>query len=118
MFILRELRREQGKTQKDLAEYMGLTQATISDWEVSKVEPSIEWLIKLADFFNVSIDFLVGRESDFISSGKSDTRLSDSERRLIKAFIQLDEDTQEKLIEDAEFYVQLAQSKSGAKRKA
>ena len=64
MFRLKELRKTKGLTQSELAERLETTQATISDWEVSKAEPSIEWLIKIATFFNVSIDFLVGKQNE------------------------------------------------------
>lgn len=62
--ILRELRKEVGLSQKEFAQKFNLTQATISDWEIGKVEPSITWLIKLADYFEVSIDYLVGHTDD------------------------------------------------------
>lgn len=63
---LKNLRKEKNLTQKDLAQKLGLSQASISDWEVSKVEPSIDMLIKLADFFETSIDVLVGRKYEKI----------------------------------------------------
>lgn len=59
--ILRQLRKEQGKTQQELANILGVSQRVYSDYEAGKCSPSIETLIALADYFRVSIDFLVGR---------------------------------------------------------
>lgn len=49
-------------TQVQLAKAIGVGQSSVSDWLNSKSEPSIDNLWKLADFFDVSIDFLVGRK--------------------------------------------------------
>ena len=49
-------------TQMQLAKAIGVGQSSVSDWLNSKSEPSIDNLWKLADFFDVSIDFLVGRK--------------------------------------------------------
>ena len=60
MFRLKEIREEKGVLQKDLAAALNRTRACISSWEQGKTEPAIEDLIKLADFFEVSIDVLLG----------------------------------------------------------
>lgn len=58
---LKELRKELGLTQTALAKEIGATQRQISFWESGQIEPGIFWLIKLADFFDITIDYLVGR---------------------------------------------------------
>ena len=58
---LKDLRLESGLTQAGLAEKIGATQRQVSFWEKAQVEPNIFWLIKLADFFDVSVDYLIGR---------------------------------------------------------
>ena len=74
---IKELRLEKSFTQKELAKIIGTTQATISDWEIEKVEPSIYWLDKLATVFDVSVDFLIGREDDFgVIQNKSENSLN------------------------------------------
>lgn len=60
MFRLKEIREEKGILQKDLAAALNRTRACISSWEQGKTEPAIEDLIKLADFFEISIDVLLG----------------------------------------------------------
>ncbi len=59
---LKGLRLEVGLTQTELAKRIGATQRQVSFWESGQIEPNIFWLIKLADFFDVQIDYLVGRE--------------------------------------------------------
>jgi len=58
---LKELMAEYGVNQSKLALAIGLKQNTISAWLLNKKEPSITSLWLLADFFNVTIDYLVGR---------------------------------------------------------
>ena len=61
---LKELRKEKNLLQKDVASAVNHSITCISDWERGKREPSIDDLIRLADFFGVSIDYLVGREEE------------------------------------------------------
>ena len=56
---LKDLRLEVGLTQTELAKRIGATQRQVSFWESGQIEPNIFWLIKLADFFDVQIDYLV-----------------------------------------------------------
>jgi transcriptional regulator with XRE-family HTH domain len=58
---IKNLRQEKELTQTQLAKEIGVTQKQISKWELSVIEPNIYMLIKLANFFDVSIDYLVGR---------------------------------------------------------
>lgn len=59
--ILKELRLERNMKQEDLAKLLGINKNTISKYETGKREPSIDMLIKIADIFDVSVDYLVGR---------------------------------------------------------
>ena len=59
---IKELMRENSLTQVALAEKVGLRQNTISAWLLGKKEPSIRSLWLLADYFNVDLDYLVGRK--------------------------------------------------------
>lgn len=49
--------------QPDLAKKIGTSQQNISRWERGEVLPSIEFCVKLADFYNISIDELIGRDT-------------------------------------------------------
>ena len=58
--ILKSLRLNAGLTQKQLADKMGITSAVVSYYELSERIPSPETLIKLANIFHVSADYLLG----------------------------------------------------------
>lgn len=57
---LKELRMEKGIVQNRLAKELGLSNASISYWENGKQEPSASAIFKLANFFEVSADYLIG----------------------------------------------------------
>lgn len=59
---IKELMKEQNLNQVKLAEKIGVKQNTISAWLLKKKEPCITSLWLLADYFDVSIDYLIGRE--------------------------------------------------------
>lgn len=55
------LRKEKNMEQMLLAKVLGMSQQTISRWENNVVEPDIKSLIKIADYFDVTTDYLLGR---------------------------------------------------------
>ncbi len=59
---LKLIRKQSKKTQRETAEYLGINIRTYQNYEGDRSEPSITQLIKLADFFMVSLDELVGRD--------------------------------------------------------
>lgn len=59
---LKELRLQHGFSQEELAKRIGIKQSSYSDWETGKCKPNYEGLEKIADFFGVSLDWLVGRK--------------------------------------------------------
>ena len=59
--ILKKIRKEKGISQLKLAMDLNTNQNTISRYETGEREPGINELIKIADYFDVSIDYLVGR---------------------------------------------------------
>ncbi len=59
---LKELMKEQGLNQVNLASKVGVKQNTISAWLLKRKEPSIYSLWLVADYFGVSVDYLIGRE--------------------------------------------------------
>lgn len=61
---LKLLRSEKGVTQRDMAELLGKTSRHYQDIEFGKINVPGLTLIKLADYFDVSLDYLVGRSED------------------------------------------------------
>lgn len=64
MLRLKELRLRDKKTQKELAAILGIDRTTYTKYETESSEPNLETLIALADYFNVSLDYLVGRSDN------------------------------------------------------
>lgn len=58
-----DLREDNDKKQIELAKYLGVSQGTYSLYERGEVNIPVDALIKLADFYNVSLDYLVGRSN-------------------------------------------------------
>ncbi len=58
---IKELREDRDLKQKTLADYLGVHQTTYSDYEIGNLNIPNEALIKLADFYNTSVDYLLGR---------------------------------------------------------
>lgn len=57
---IKELREERGYFQRNIADYLGCTQQTYSRYETGEVEPSVQVLAKLSEFFGVSVDYIMG----------------------------------------------------------
>lgn len=57
---IKDLRTDIDMTQEELAQIINVTRATLSDYEVEKTEPKKDIWIKLAQYFNVSVDYLMG----------------------------------------------------------
>lgn len=57
---LKLLRREKGISQQTLADVLGISQQSINNYENKTVEPDIDMLKKMADYFNTTIDYITG----------------------------------------------------------
>lgn len=93
---IKELRKLKRMTQKDLAEAMKVSQQTIGAWETERAVPGADTLNELADYFNVTTDYLLGRpekkkekqnveltDDDIIMTYQG-KELSDEDREIIK----------------------------------
>lgn len=58
---IRDLRKQKRLSQTELGKYIGVSQTTVTAWENGRAEPSSGYLSKLADYFNVTTDYLLGR---------------------------------------------------------
>ena len=57
------LRIGRGLSQVDLAEELGVSKQSVSNWENDNIQPSIEMLVKISHIFSVSTDYLLGEDS-------------------------------------------------------
>lgn len=60
--MLKSLRRERKITQKNLAEIFHISQTSVSKYETGEAVPDLELIVKMADFFGVSLDEFVNRK--------------------------------------------------------
>ena len=99
---LRELRKDKNLTQKELAKLLPLSKNSICEYEKGRSEPNIETLIKLADIFDCSIDYLVGR-SDELGVVKSVRESDSGESYLTLQYRKSSPEAKEFLLKTAEF---------------
>ncbi len=59
---LLELRKEKGLSQAKLAMELDISFSVVCYWETNRSEPTAPNLVKIADYFNVSVDYLLGRK--------------------------------------------------------
>lgn len=90
MIRIRELREQKQITQKELADTLKVAQNTISNWEKGIREPDSKILIKLAEIFGCSVDYLLGRdeptEKKTISINHDGEELTEEEKEEIENF--------------------------------
>lgn len=84
---LRKLRLKKGVSQKKLAEYLNISQPSINKYENRGIEPDIDVLIKLADYFNTSVDYLIGHSENMIH--EQNEVLPENEKQLLMQFRRL-----------------------------
>lgn len=89
---IRDLREDRDLRQIDVANAVGIDQQTISNYETERTRPDSEALIRLADYFGVSIDYLLGHTPP----------ASDDERRLLTYFRSFTPGQRHFLLEQAE----------------
>ena len=96
--ILKSLSKEKGVSQIQLAKAFNTTQQTVSRWLNGINEPDFETLIRLADYFDCSTDYLLGKEDDYgvLNSGKP--TLNDKQTELLASFDLLTKDDQNKVL--------------------
>lgn len=75
---IRDLRKQKRMSQTELAKSAGVSQTTVTAWETGKAEPSSSAVAKLADIFNVTTDYLLGRPKKH-ETKKDDVELSDDD---------------------------------------
>ncbi len=85
MLKIAELRKEIGLKQMDLAKSLNISVKKLGAWEQNRAEPNILDLIKLSDFFGVSIDELVNR-TNVVGIVEVKNDLSEEENSLVQSF--------------------------------
>ena len=104
---IKELRNEYRKTLKQMADDFGTSHQVISRYELGQTEPDFDTLIKIADYFNVSVDYLLGRTDKRFTSDKTFTS---EQIRLLNAFDTLIPPMQEYILEMVEKLIKQPQN--------
>ncbi len=60
---LKQLREDAGISQKQLGDAIGVSQQSVNKYENHKIEPEIETMIRIADYFETSVDYLIGHST-------------------------------------------------------
>lgn len=112
MFRLKELRLESGLKRSELAQALGIHQNTLANYENETRQAPYEFLIIFADYFDVSIDYLLGRDGDKIKTTSAVNAsppppLSAKERELINDFRICSEKGKRRIAEYAKMWVSL-----------
>jgi len=81
---IKSLREQQNKTQSDLAKQLGITRSSVNAWEMGISVPSTQYIVELANIFQVSTDYLLGVNS---TSTISVAGLTDKDIELINSII-------------------------------
>lgn len=82
MKMLRTLRKNKGLSMKELGEIIGVAESTVSQYETGKREPDFETLLKLGEYFNVTVDYLLRGDSP--SKTKTPTLTKKDERDIAR----------------------------------
>lgn len=91
---LRKLRKEKGVNQTEVATKTGIDRTSYSKYETGRVLPPISAIIKLADYYNVSIDYLCNR-----SPFSSQSVRTEYEERLLSLFRKADQGSQKDVLD-------------------
>ena len=116
---IKELRTSISLTQSELGKVIGVNQSAIGKYERGELEPNIETIQKLADFFECSTDYLLGRSDDLgvisISSQKQNAaELTPEGSELLDLFNGLEKEYRAQVLEYVRF---IAERRNAVKRK-
>ncbi len=88
---LKQLRMQRGISQQKLGEYLGISQQSINKYENHSIEPDIHTLMLLADYFQTSVDYLIGHtEIPHTIEPVQPWELNQEEENLLLAYRKLD----------------------------
>lgn len=88
---IRDFRLKLGLSQREVSEKLNIPQTTLFSYETDTNEPNIQTLIKLADFYHVSLDELVGRPTNIINK----MVLTEREQSIIEKVLNMNNKQQE-----------------------
>lgn len=90
---IKDLRKRRKLSQRELAEKLNVSQQTVGSWETGRSEPNSEMMVRLADYFGVTTDYILGRKIDLGNTPVAahiigDEPLTDEEQQEIDDYIE------------------------------
>lgn len=111
---IKELRKNSKMTQEQLGDAIGVSKMAISYFEKGKKSPGRESLEKIADYFGVTTDYLLGRSADPELNEDEDKIVSKEGKNIMAIIESLPEDERKKAWEQLEMYVNYMQTKKNS----
>ena len=93
---MKEVRKLRGYTQEDIANKLAVSVSAVKKWEQDKTDPNTALFVELADYLDVSLDYLLNRSDDL-------SRIPTVENDLLDSFRQLDEAGQNEVLSFAKY---------------
>ncbi|WP_243526865.1 helix-turn-helix domain-containing protein [Bacillus pseudomycoides] len=112
--IIKKLRREKNITQEQLGNAIGVSKMAISYFEKGKKAPGRETLEKIADYFNITTDYLLGRSDDSELTEYESKVVTEEGNNIIKLIETLPKEERQKAWEQLEMYVNYIKSKKNS----
>lgn len=113
MIRIRELRKKCGITMKELGEKIGVAESTISQYETGKRQPDYETLLKLGEYFGVTVDFLLGVEKAPTAEGERTVNNDDIKFALFGG----DGDITDAMFEEVRQFAEFVKNREAQKKK-
>ena len=95
--IINYLLEQKNKSQKDLCEFLGISKSVFTDWKAGRNESYKRHLPQIAEYFNVSVDYLLGKSDE--QKNEPPLSLTKEEATIVEIYRALNEPGQQKLLE-------------------
>ncbi|KFM95141.1 XRE family transcriptional regulator [Bacillus clarus] len=115
--IIKELRKNNKLTQEQLGNAIRISKMAVSYFEKGKKTPSRETLEKIADYFNITTDYLLGRSDDPELTEQEYKTVTEEGKNILKLIENLPKEERQKAWEQLEMYVNYIKSKKVTKQK-
>lgn len=93
-----KLRQEYNLNKEELANRLGYGKSIITYWEKNERTPNAQAIIALADFFQVTADYLLGRSDDYSVNAISSSDLSDDQQYIVNEYNKLSSSDKQKIV--------------------
>ena len=111
--IFAKLLEEHNLTRYQVFKATGVSQSSLSDWSKGKSTPKYESMKKIADYFGVSVDYLLGNEEKPVTQKSDELTFDDFTYALHNETKELTEENKQKLLEMAKFFKQQQEKNNG-----